>query len=152
MFTDVVDLRAFYASRRGQMARRLIGRRIRRVWPDLKGESVVGLGYATPFLGPFRSEAERVVALMPATQGVMSWPTDGANQVALSDESELPLPDLSFDRVLLVHAIEGAEQLRPMLREIWRDVPGNRQLHVVVPNPRGQRRRNDRAPPRQGQP
>src|SRR5258708_11401359 len=152
MFTDVVDLRAFYASRRGQMARRLIGRRIRRVWPDLKGESVVGLGYATPFLGPFRSEAERVVALMPATQGVMSWPTDGANQVALSDESELPLPDLSFDRVLLVHAIEGAEQLRPMLREIWRVLAGKGRLLVVGPNRPGLWARSDRPPFGHGQP
>src|SRR4051812_28445261 len=134
MFTDVVDLRTFYSSRRGQMARRLIGKRIRRVWPDLKGQSLLGLGYATPFLGPFRSEAERVVAVMPASQGVMAWPADAANQVALADEAELPLPDLSFDRVLLVHAIEGAEQLRAMLREIWRVLAGNGRLLLVVPN------------------
>ena len=152
MFTDVVDLRAFYTSRRGQMARRLIGKRIRRVWPDLKGQSLLGVGYATPFLGPFRSEAERVVAIMPASQGVMAWPTDAANQVALADETELPFPDLSFDRVLLVHAIEGTEQLRAMLREIWRVMAGNGRLLVVVPNRRGLWARSDRSPFGHGQP
>jgi SAM-dependent methyltransferase len=152
MFTDVVDLRSFYTSRRGQMARRLIGKRIRRVWPDLKGQSLLGLGYATPFLGSFRSEAERVVAVMPASQGVMAWPADAANQVALADEAELPLPDLSFDRVLLVHAIEGAEQLRVMLREIWRVLAGNGRLLVVVPNRRGLWARSDRSPFGHGQP
>ncbi|MDA1311018.1 MAG: methyltransferase domain-containing protein, partial [Proteobacteria bacterium] len=137
MYNDAVDLWDFYGTSLGQVARRLIRRRIRGVWPNVSGMTVLGLGYATPYLRPFRDEAERVFALMPAQQGVLHWPREGRNLVALSDESELPLQDVSVDRVLLVHGMECSEQLRPMLHEIWRVLTGNGRLLVVVPNRRG---------------
>jgi hypothetical protein len=65
MWTDAIDLRDFYDSMLGKVARRMIGRRIRALWPDVRGLNVLGLGYATPFLGVFRSEAQRVLAVMP---------------------------------------------------------------------------------------
>jgi SAM-dependent methyltransferase len=152
MFTDVVDLRDFYASRRGQVAQRLIRTRIRRLWPDARGMTMLGLGFATPYLGLYREEAATLVAAMPASQGVLHWPRPGPNHVALADETELPFPDLCFDRVLLVHALEGAEQLRPMLREVWRVLAGNGRLMVVAPNRRGVWARSDRTPFGHGQP
>ena len=60
--------------RLGQVARRQLRARIRQVWPDVTGMRVLGLGYATPYLRPFLGEAERVFALMPASQGVLPWP------------------------------------------------------------------------------
>jgi SAM-dependent methyltransferase len=152
MFTDIVDLRDFYASRRGQVARRLIRARIRRLWPDAKGLSVLGLGFATPYLGLYREEAQRVVAAMPGRQGVLPWPRPGLNLVTLAEEMDLPFADLSFDRVLLIHALEGAEQLRPMLREVWRVMAGGGRLLVVTPNRRGVWARSDRTPFGHGQP
>src|SRR3546814_16485617 len=77
MYTDVVDLREFYESNLGQTARRMLRRRVRQLWPDVSGQVVLGLGYPTPLLRAFRSEAERVVAVMPARQGVARWPQDG---------------------------------------------------------------------------
>src|ERR687896_902325 len=105
MRTDVIDLRDFYRSSLGRVAQRMIRRRVRMIWPDVAGLSMLGLGYATPFLRPFRDEAARLAAIMPATQGVLHWPGDEPNLVALSEEAELPFADLSVDRVLLVHAI-----------------------------------------------
>lgn len=137
MWSDVIDLNEFYRSRLGQVARRLISRRIRELWPDVKGLSVVGLGYATPYLRVYREEAERVLAIMPALQGVLHWPENDPSLVCLADETELPLPDLSVDRLLLVHAVENAEQLRLMMREAWRVLADSGKLVVVVPNRRG---------------
>lgn len=74
MFADVVDLREFYGTRLGQVARRMVSRHIRRLWGDTTGLRLLGLGYATPYLRPFLAEAERVIALMPAAQGVLHWP------------------------------------------------------------------------------
>jgi len=146
MYTDVVDLRDFYATRLGQVARRLMRRRIRLLWPDLSGMRVLGLGYATPFLRPFADEAERVIALMPAGQGVLPWPEDGANAVALAEEVELPLQDYSIDRVLLVHALEHSDNARLLLKEIWRVLAGGGRLLAVVPNRRGIWARLERTP------
>ena len=94
MWTDVVDLHEFYRSRLGQVARRLVRERIRLMWPDVRGMSVLGLGYATPYLRPFLDEAERVTSLAPAQQGVMPWPSGEPGLVTLADETELPFADL----------------------------------------------------------
>jgi SAM-dependent methyltransferase len=143
---DIVDLREFYQSSLGQVARRMIRRRIRLLWPNVRGLSVLGIGYATPYLRPFRDEAERVIAAMPAVQGVTFWPPEGPGLVALADEAELPFETMSMDRVLLVHGLETTEQLRPMMREIWRVLAGNGRLLVVVPNRRGLWARADWTP------
>src|ERR1700761_6725897 len=106
MSIDVVDLRDFYGQRLGSGARHFIGRGIRRRWADMRGQRVLGIGYATPYLGLFREEAERCLAFMPAAQGVVKWPSARPTLSALVEESTLPLADSSVDRVLLVHALE----------------------------------------------
>src|SRR5712671_7110975 len=108
MSIDVVDLRNFYGQRLGVVARRFVGRGIRSLWRDTAGQRVLGIGYATPYLGLFREEAERCLAFMPAAQGVLKWPTTRPTLAALVDELDLPLPDAAVDRVLLVHALEMA--------------------------------------------
>jgi SAM-dependent methyltransferase len=152
MWTDVVDLRDFYSGALGQVARWAIRARLREMWPDIARQRVLGLGYTTPFLRPFLGEAERVLALMPAAQGVLPWPPEGPNLSALVEETELPLPDLSMDRVLLVHALEHTEALRPFLREVWRVMAGGGRLIIVVPNRRGIWARLDRTPFGLGEP
>lgn len=152
MWTDVVDLRDFYSSSLGRVARRMIRRRIRHFWPSTQGLSILGLGFATPYLRPFVDEADRVVAAMPARQGVLQWPDDGPGLTALVDEMELPFDDLSFDRVMLVHGLENAEPLRPTLREIWRVMSGNGRLLVITPNRGGLWARFERTPFGHGRP
>src|SRR5918992_613499 len=106
MSIDVIDLRNFYAQRLGVVARRFISRGVRARLNDTRGQRVLGIGYATPYLGLFREEAERCLAFMPAAQGVVKWPTTRPALSALVDEFDLPLPDSTVDRVLLVHALE----------------------------------------------
>src|SRR5579872_7040588 len=117
---DVVDLRNFYAQRLGTVARRFIGRGIRARWNHTAGLRVLGIGYATPYLGLFREEAERCLALMPAPQGVVRWPSSKPALAALVEEDELPLTDAAVDRVLLIHALEMSADPAELLREVWR--------------------------------
>jgi SAM-dependent methyltransferase len=134
MHLDVSDLKGFYDLRLGQIARQLIRKRIHEMWPSVKGQSVLGLGYATPYLRPFQGEAERVLAFMPAQQGVLAWPQEAGNLAALVEETDLPLPDASVDRVILAHVLETSESLRPLLRQVWRVLTGNGRLIVIAPN------------------
>src|SRR5437588_6211795 len=69
MSLDVVDLRNFYAQPLGTVARRFVSRGIRLRWSDTRAQRIAGIGYATPYLGLFREEAERCLAFMPAAQG-----------------------------------------------------------------------------------
>jgi SAM-dependent methyltransferase len=152
MFSDAVDLRDFYDAPLGHLARRMIRRQVRELWPDLRGQSLLGLGFATPYLRPFRGEAERVLSFMPAQQGVLNWPPEGPNLSALVDEGELPLEDASVDRLIVVHALEGTEQRAAMMSELWRVLAANGRILVVVPNRRGLWARFDHTPFGHGQP
>lgn len=156
MWIDIIDLREFYARPMGRAVRRLIGQRLRALWPapaaPVPGQRMLGLGFATPFLGPFEGETSHVVAAMPAGQGVMSWPDPAANRVALADEQALPFPDRSFDRLLLVHCVENSPALRPMMRECWRVLADGGRLIVVVANRRSLWSRAEASPFAQGRP
>lgn len=152
MSLDVVDLRNFYAQPIGMVARRFVGRGIRGQWPDTHGLRIVGIGYATPYLGLFREEAERCLAFMPAAQGVIKWPTARPALSALVDDHELPLPDAAVDRVLLVHALETSHDPVTLLREIWRVLAAGGRLMAVVPNRRGVWARIDSTPFGHGRP
>ncbi|MFM9861939.1 class I SAM-dependent methyltransferase [Pseudoxanthobacter sp. M-2] len=137
MHLDVSDLIAFYDTPLGRISRQLVGARLGALWPRVGGMRVLGLGYAGPYLQPFQAEAERVLAVAPAATGVTAWPGDGRQRVCLAAEDQLPLPDAAVDRILLVHALEVAEDPERLLRELWRVLaPGGRIL-AVVPNRSG---------------
>src|SRR5438128_3402174 len=152
MSIDVVDLRNFSAQHLGSVARRFIGRGIRKRFADTRGMRVLGIGYPTPYLGLFREEAERCLAFMPAVQGVVKWPTDRPGLAALVDELELPRTDLAVGRVTLVHALDMARDPIALLREVWRVLAGGGRLLIVVPNRRGVWARLDTTPFGHGRP
>src|SRR2546429_8728456 len=137
MSLDVVDLRNFCAQPLGAVARRFVSRGVRMRWSDTRAQRIAGLGYATPYLGLFREEAERCLAFMPAVQGVVKWPSAQPGLAALVDELDLPLTDAAVDRVLLVHALEMAHDPGALLREVWRVLAAGGRLLAGVPNRRG---------------
>ena len=152
MRRDVLDLRAFYASPLGRAAREMLGRKVEEAWGDARGLDVLGLGYATPFLDKTRPQARRVVAAMPAAQGVEVWPSGGANAATLVEETALPFPNAMFDRILAVHALEEADDPGAVLREIWRVMADGGRLIVVAPTRAGLWSQIDRSPFYQGHP
>jgi SAM-dependent methyltransferase len=137
MHLDVAALRDFYATPLGQIARRLLALRIRAQWGTATGATIACLGFGTPFLGAYRNEAKTVAAFMPETQGALVWPSSAPVLSTLVAEGSLPLRDNSVDRLLVIHCLEVAEQVTPLLRELWRVLKPEGRLLVVVPNRRG---------------
>lgn len=137
MNLDVTMLRDFYATPLGQIARRILASRIRSQWGSARGETIASLGFGTPFLGAYRNEASCTAALMPASQGALIWPSAGPVLSSLVEEDQLPLPDNSVDRFLVIHCLEVAEHVAPLLRELWRVLKPEGRLLIVVPNRRG---------------
>ncbi len=152
MYLDVIDLRDFYGGDLGATVRHILAARVRTLWPTVAGDRVLGLGFATPYVGQFRGEAERVIAFMPAGQGVVNWPADGPTATALVAEDMLPLPDGALDRVLIVHALEMANDPRDVLREVWRVLAPGGRIIAVVPNRSGLWARVDTSPFGYGRP
>lgn len=137
MALDVHAAADFYGTAQGVVVARLIRERIALLWPDMAGKAVLGLGYAPPYLRAWREEAQRAIAVTPAQLGAARWPVGGLNLTCMAEEDALPFPGAVFDRVLLVHGLEGAENARRMLREVWRVMKDDGKLIVVTPNRRG---------------
>ena len=151
MRPEIGELEAFYGSRAGQFARRLVGHQLRQLWPDVQGLTVAGVGYAAPFLNVLES-ASHLVGLMPAAQGIAPWPCDAASRVALVQEDELPLADRSVDRLLLAHALENTADPKRLMREVWRVLADDGRAIFLVPNRRGLWCLSERSPFGYGQP
>jgi SAM-dependent methyltransferase len=152
MAVDVLDLRSFYASPLGQTAHRLLSAAVSARWGDCARQRVLGVGYATPYLDAVRANCERAIAFMPAEQGVVNWPASGPSASALVDITALPLPDSVIDRVLVIHALEAADQPYEFLAEVWRILaPGGRMI-VIAPSRAGVWARVDSTPFGHGQP
>src|SRR5207253_1476753 len=116
---DVVDLREFYGGRLGAATRRMIAHRIRpRV--NMPARTVLGLGFATPYLDSAQSEVRRSFVFMMARHGVYHWPDDAPASSALVDECDLPLLESTVDFAFVIHGLELADNPPEMLREVWR--------------------------------
>ncbi len=149
---DVVDLREFYISPLGREVRRLLRARLAELWPDVKGADILALGYGTPLLRPWLSQAASLLAIMPEAQGVAYWPREGPNISCLASLENLPLTDESISHVVLVHALETAADPDAVLREVWRILKPNGRALVIVPNRRGFWAHGDTTPFGTGQP
>jgi SAM-dependent methyltransferase len=99
----------------------------------MRGRRLLGYGFAIPYLSAFAGDAERAIAAMPAAQGVVAWPREKPLSLLCAEDC-LPFPDLFFDRILVVHGLEAAEGVRPLLRQLWRVLAPEGRLLVVAPN------------------
>jgi len=132
MRRSIEDLRIFYGEPAGALARRLLARRLEDAWGEASNCDVLGLGYATPWLEAFIG-ARRVVAAMPGGQGVELWPQAGKNRTVLVEDRRLPFAAGSFDRILMVHALEEAEDAQALMLEAVRALaPAGRVILVAA--------------------
>jgi SAM-dependent methyltransferase len=137
MAVDAHAAADFYGTARGAVTARILRERLAGVWPTLPGDSILGIGHAAPYLRIWREEARRCIALTPAQMGATRWPAGAPSLSCTAEEDALPFPDLVFDRILLVHGLEGAENARRLLREAWRVLKDDGRLLVVTPNRSG---------------
>ncbi|MEX0280607.1 MAG: methyltransferase domain-containing protein [Arenibacterium sp.] len=153
MHLDVHDLRNFYyRSTLGRAAQASLRAPLSQLWPEAKGQTVVGFGFAVPLLRPYLADARRVLALMPGPQGVMPWPAGLPNVSVLSEETLWPLETGHVDKLIVMHGLETSERPSRLLAECWRVLgPGGRVI-FVIPNRAGLWSRSDATPFGYGRP
>ncbi|TQF79166.1 class I SAM-dependent methyltransferase [Elioraea sp. Yellowstone] len=138
MAEDADALVRFYASPHGRVVTAALRARLCALWPIAPQARTLGLGFALPYLRLWRTDGrDRTVACLPAQIGPARWPRHRPNLTCVAEEERLPFPDLHFDRVLMVHALEHADNARRLLREAWRVLKDDGRLLVVVPNRTG---------------
>ncbi|BCK77530.1 methyltransferase [Acetobacter aceti NRIC 0242] len=150
MLDEVRSADVFYDTSAGAGVVRLLARRLTARWPDLRGLNLLGLGYTAPFLSEWRDQSALTVAAHLGTVPDTMLHRHEADCVVSC--SHLPFPDLSFDRILMVHALETAPSGRELLRSVWKVLRDNGKLILIVPNRRGLWALSDTTPYGQGTP
>lgn len=135
MLPDARQLGSFYLSVPGRIVQAALWQQISAVTgegPPPHGLAMLGVGYAQPYLTGFAAGAGHVIAFSPLAMGCA--PSPGEAPVITGEESVLPFADGSFDRILVVHGLELAENARLFLRQLWRVLVPEGRLTLVVPN------------------
>jgi SAM-dependent methyltransferase len=153
MHLDVLDLRNFYyRSALGRGAQKVIRDDLVKLWPEAKGQTVVGFGFAVPLLRPYLADARRVTGLMPGPQGVMPWPAGQPNVSVLCEDTIWPVQTGQVDKLVVMHGLETSDNPTALLDECWRVLgPGGRAV-FIVPNRAGLWSRSDKTPFGYGRP
>lgn len=147
MHLDVQDLKSFYyRSALGRAAQRAVRGQVQTFWPEAKGQTVVGFGFAVPLLRPYLKDARRVVGLMPGPQGVMAWPAGMPNVSVLCDETLWPIDTGAADKLVLMHGLETSTDPVMLLDEAYRVLGPGGHAMFVVPNRAGLWSRSDQTP------
>ena len=112
MLLDAINLHEFYTSPLGLTTKRVIGKHIREVWPEVKNLNVLGIGYCPPYLNAFHSKAKGVISVMPVSQGILLQSNKVASQSCLTSEAENS-PFRSFNGSGAHHTRLGICRIRP---------------------------------------
>ncbi|MFH7810992.1 MULTISPECIES: class I SAM-dependent methyltransferase [Acetobacter] len=134
----------FYGTPPGRVCVSLLGERMRWFWPELKNQSVLGLGGAVPYLHALGDASTlRIGASFGAMRGEMVLQP---GPCCVVDPASLPFEPQRFDRIVLVHALQGRENPLTVLRSAARALKDDGRLLMVVPSRLGGRARLRRTP------
>lgn len=136
MRQPAATLEAFYASRLGQCAARLMSERMTGLWGTGEGQRVLGIGYPSPLLPLWQVDAATCIGAVPEEIGEVRQVSDRGQTLCVTPEHKLPFPEGLFDRVFLLHALEEADSPRQMMREAWRVLAPEGRIVVAVTNRR----------------
>ena len=137
MYPDILDMKRFYADYPGLLAREVISKTIQSKTKPHPSQTILGLGYTSPFLRPFLGKIRRVLSFAPAAQGVIAWPQNDKISTALMSEDLLPLPDSCVDILILSHILEHTKDINAVMAECKRVLAATGKIIIVVPNRSG---------------
>lgn len=157
MFPSAYDLKEYYATPQGRGVAQLLLQRFASWWDAsrLRGETVIGAGYALPYLDELQGPGG-VFAVVAGSMGGVSWTGPGGasnlQRMVLAERGVWPLAQASVDYALVIHELEYAEDPAVVMDEAWRVLKPEGRLMLVVPNRTGLWARAEKTPFGHGRP
>ena len=122
------------------------------LWGPCAGDTLLGLGYALPVLGLWQDSARACLAAIPEGIGETHMPGPRGGRAVRVPEQRLPFADGVFDRMILLHALEEADNPRLLLREAWRVLAPEGRIIIATTNRKSLWSVNERHPFGHGRP
>lgn len=129
----------FYQSPLGQMTHDFLQAQLRKIITALRFEErVLVIGFGLPFAADLAAMGSDKITLayleqMPA----VPWPDAAAHQVCVVSPDALPFGDVTFDKVIIIHALEFAPDASHLLYEVQRVLTAQGQMICIAPNRNG---------------
>ena len=136
MRQTAATLESFYHTPLGRAAAIRLRLRMSALWGTCEGQTILGAGYADPLLPLWVSSARTCISLQPQSAGALPFASGRGNASTLSPEDRFPFAEGSFDRIVLLHALEEAENPRAVLREAWRVLAPEGRIVIATANRR----------------
>jgi len=143
---------SYYSSPLGVMSRRFIRNKTYQFWPELRHYSLLGIGYAQPYLNRYMHQAERTLLSMPRVDDMKPFLYEDKNTLCITDLEEQPFPNQFFDRILIIHCLEFMGDVPKLLKECHRMLKPNGRILIIVPNRHSMWSRADATPFGNGSP
>lgn len=133
---DILNLRDWYRTPTGHMVRRQLQSALDDMWPDIRGNRILVVGFGAPYIKLWLKEAQ-VFCALPEKMGGIRWPDRQPNRAVLINEDNLPFMDNFFDSILLIHNLEFTNNESSLLWECNRILKDDGRMLTVVPNRAG---------------
>ncbi len=138
MDMDALQLRRFYHSKIGRIVRRALKHKINTLWAGAHDQTILGLGYAAPYLGSFQ-DRNTVIVASNDVMGPSCWQSKlgNANVETLIDPQYLPFHHEVIDKAILCHHLEYVDKIKDHLHELWHVLKPEAKAIIIVPNRHG---------------
>lgn len=139
----------FYQTQAGAICAALLRERLQWLWPDLRNQKVLGLGYAAPCLAAWHGRGALCFsAVLPASVGgdggsLMAMPI---HRTVMVDATHLPFQDEAFDRIVVMHALQTEAQAVALLRGAGRVLRDDGRMILIGPTVMAGRLRQHKTP------
>ena len=108
-------------------------------------DRALAIGYVAPLLSGIECGKYTCFAAL-SKQGVSAFPSAENNKALLVKENRLPFRNNFFDHVIMMHALEFAQDVEDFLKEILRVSAETAQITIICPNRLGIWANNDKNP------
>lgn len=129
----------FYQSPIGRMAQDFLLARLRKLLTrgGANGRTLI-IGYGLPFASDI-AEVTGGQVFLAYLDGMAAapWPSVDAHHCCIATTDALPFSDVTFDQVMLVHALELAPDPLQLMHEVQRVLAAEGKVICIVPNRRG---------------
>jgi len=133
------DLEGFYRSPSGRYLSNEIENCLSSIWAgsDLKQCHLLCVGFPPPGIMKTALSGQSFAVFSPGFLGPNKIDNKGLNISLVGDETHLPFPEGSYDRVLVFHALEYMEDPRSFIEEVWKILSPGGRVFLMTPNKKG---------------
>jgi len=134
MYQDINKLEKFYQSELGKAVQDRIYSKLKEYIYLHDGEKLGSFGFGELYLSLLPKKKVSIFNFFSQQVGIKKNITNEKLLNVLLDEEQLPIEDLFLNHIICIHYLEHSENLKKILRELWRVLSPEGKIYIILPN------------------